>query len=71
MSDDAGAVRKGGLSRRGFLQRAAFVGAALSAAGLLSKARFGGLGREGRTTPADLPGAGSIFQPRNDTRVQR
>jgi len=71
MSDEAGAVQQSSLTRRGFLQRAAFLGAALSAAGLLSKGRIGGIGREGRTAPADLPGAGSIFQPRNDTRIQR
>ena len=44
---------------------------AASALGLLSRGKIAGIGREGRTLPADLPGAGSIFQPRNDARIQR
>ncbi len=61
----------GGVSRRSFLMRAAIVGMAASALGVLSRGRIAGVGREGRTLPADLPGAGSIFQPRNDARIQR
>lgn len=59
------------VTRRGFLKRAALVGAAASALGILSRGRIGGIGQQGRSTPADLPGAGSIFQPRGDTRIQR
>ena len=59
------------VTRRSFLKRAALVGAAASALGILSRGRLGGIGQQGRSTPADLPGAGSIFQPRGDTRIQR
>jgi hypothetical protein len=59
------------VTRRGFLKRVALVGMAASALGLLSRGKIAGIGREGRTLPADLPGAGSIFQPRNDARIQR
>ncbi len=63
-------------TRRGFLKRLAIVGAAVSALSILSRRPFGGLsfGRsneEGRSIPADIPGAGSIFQPRHDQRRQR
>ena len=54
--------------RRGFLKRAAFLGAAGAALGLLARRPFGDPRRTGRSIPADLPGAGSIFQPRNDAR---
>lgn len=54
--------------RRGFLKRAALVGAALGALAVLSRRPFGDPRRSGRSLPADLPGAGSIFQPRGDTR---
>ena len=59
------------VTRRGFLKRVALVGAAASALGILSRGRIGGIGQQGRSTPANLPGAGSIFQPRGDTRIQR
>lgn len=59
-----------GLSRRGFLKAAALAGLAASALAVLSRGRAAGIGLPGRSTPADLPGAGSIFQPRNDTRAQ-
>ncbi len=59
------------VSRRGFLKRVAILGAAASALSILSRGRIAGVGREGRTIPADLPGAGSIFQPRNDSRAQK
>ena len=59
------------VTRRGFLKRAALVGAAASALGILSRGRIGGIGQQGRSTRADLQGAGSIFQPRGDTRIQR
>ena len=54
--------------RRGFLKRAAFLGAAGAALGLLARRPFGDPRRKGRSIPADLPGPGSIFQPRNDAR---
>ena len=54
--------------RRGFLKRVAFIGAAGAALGLLARRPFGDPRRRGRSIPADLPGAGSIFQPRNDAR---
>jgi hypothetical protein len=58
----------GRTTRRGFLKRAALAGAAASALGLLSRQPFG-KGKSGdRSIPADIPGAGSIFQPRNDGR---
>ena len=58
------------VTRRGFLKRVALLGAAASALGILSRGPLGSLG-ERRSTPAGLPGEGSIFQPRNDTRIQR
>ena len=64
------ATARNTVTRRGFLKRVALVGAAASALGILSKGRIG-IGQSGRSTPADLPGAGSIFQPRGDTRIQR
>ena len=71
MSDEAQPMSASAVSRRGFLKRVAIVGMAASALGLLSRGKIAGVGREGRTLPADLPGAGSIFQPRNDARIQR
>ena len=58
-------------SRRGFLKRIAIVGAAASALGLLSRRPFGSPRASDRSIPPDLPGQGSIFQPRNDRRQQR
>jgi hypothetical protein len=60
----------GKTSRRGFLKRAALAGAAASALGLLTKNPFRGSKTGDKSIPADLPGAGSIFQPRNDGRRQ-
>ena len=57
--------------RRSFLKRVAFIGAAGAALGLLARRPFGDPRRKGRSIPADLPGAGSIFQPRNDLRPPR
>ena len=54
--------------RRGFLKRLAIGVAALGAYGILTKRPFGGLKRQGRNIPSDLPGKGSIFQPRGDRR---
>ena len=71
MSHEAQPTSAGALSRRGFLKGAAIAGMAASALGLLARGKIAGIGREGRTLPADLPGAGSIFQPRNDARIQR
>ncbi len=58
-------------NRRGFLKRVAIVGAALSALSLLSRKPFASLKHSDRSIPAEIPGAGSIFQPRNDRRQQR
>ncbi len=63
-------------TRRGFLKRLAIVGAAVSALSIFSKRPFGALpfgssNEGGRSIPADIPGAGSIFQPRGDRRRQR
>ena len=57
--------------RRGFLKRAAFIAAAGAALGLLARRPFGDPRRTGRSIPANLPGIGSIFQPRNDLRPRR
>ena len=59
------------VTRRGFLKRVAVVGAAASALGILARGRAAGVGKQGRSTPAGLPGEGSIFQPRGDSRMQR
>ena len=58
----------GKTTRRGFLKGAALAGAAASAWGLLSKRPFAGSKAGDRSIPPTLPGAGSIFQPRNDGR---
>ena len=71
MSDEFQLVNENTVGRRGFLKKIALLGAAASALGILSRGRLMGVGQQGRTTPADLPGAGSIFQPRNDTRSSR
>ena len=55
-------------ARRGFLKRVALLGAAASALGILSRRPFSGSKSGDRSIPANLPGAGSIFQPRNDGR---
>ena len=57
--------------RRGFLKRVAIAGAAAAALGILVRRPFGGSRRDGNSVPSDLPGAGSIFQPRGDRRRQR
>ena len=58
-------------NRRSFLKRVALGVAALGACAVLSKRPFGGAKRAGRSIPADLPGEGSIFQPRDDARPRR
>ncbi len=60
-----------GVTRRGFLKRVALAGAAASALGILARGRAAGIGKQGRSTPAGVPGEGSIFQPRGDGRIQR
>jgi hypothetical protein len=57
--------------RRNFLKRIAVAGAAAAALGILIRRPFGKARRDGKSVPADLPGAGSIFQPRGDRRRQR
>jgi hypothetical protein len=64
------AENDGATTRRGFLKRAALVGAAASALGLLTRRPFRGSKSGDRSIPANLPGLGSIFQPRNDGRKQ-
>ena len=68
MANDATA--KGVTTRRRFLKRAALAGAAASVLGLLSRGPLSGSKTGDRSIPAGLPGAGSIFQPRNDGRRQ-
>lgn len=65
------AGKEQGTTRRGFLKRVALVGAAASALGLLTRGPFARTKSTDRSVPADLPGIGSIFQPRNDERRQR
>ncbi len=60
----------GPTGRRSFLKRAAAAAAALSALSLLSRAPWSRRRSASRSIPPDVPGAGSIFQPRNDTRRQ-
>ena len=57
--------------RRTFLKRVALGLAAIGAYAALAKRPFGGSKRDGRSMPADLPGSGSIFQPRGDRRSGR
>ncbi|MQF86499.1 MAG: twin-arginine translocation signal domain-containing protein [SAR202 cluster bacterium] len=71
MPDQTISTHQEGVSRRGFLKRVALLGAAVSSLGLLSKGQILGVGRGKKSTPADLPGAGSIFQPRGDRRTQK
>jgi hypothetical protein len=58
-------------ARRTFLKRLALGLAALGAYAALNRRPLGGLKRDRRSIPADLPGIGSIFQPRNDRRSSR
>ena len=60
----------GATGRRSFLKRAAAAAAALSALSLLSRRPWSRSRSSSRSIPPDVPGAGSIFQPRNDTRRQ-
>ena len=71
MSDRAAAAPSDATSRRGFLKRVAAMGAAVSALGLLARRRFAGAAGGDRSIPPNLPGEGSIFQPRGDRRKQR
>ncbi len=71
MAQSADSPLVGKTDRRGFLKGVALVGAGLAAIGVLSRRPFGGNKRSGRSIPADVPGAGSIFQPRNDKRSTR
>ena len=57
------------MGRRRFLKRAVAAAAALSAASLLFR-RPWSRRSSSRPIPPDVPGAGSIFQPRGDTRRQ-
>lgn len=57
-------------TRRGFLKRVALVAGAASALGVLGKRPFRGSKTGDKSIPADLPGAGSIFQPAGDNRRQ-
>ena len=60
----------GPAGRRSFLNRAAAAAAALSALSLLNRRPWTRGRSSSRSIPPDVPGAGSIFQPRNDTRRQ-
>ena len=60
----------GPTGRRSFLKRAAAAAAALSALSLLARKPWSRGRSSTRSIPPDVPGAGSIFQPRNDTRQQ-
>ena len=59
------------VSRRGFLKRVAVGAAALALYTFISRRPFGFARGGHRPIPAGLPGAGSIFQPRNDRRSSR
>ncbi|MEX2599755.1 MAG: twin-arginine translocation signal domain-containing protein [Dehalococcoidia bacterium] len=63
-------AESGSSSRRTFLKQLAVVGAAITALPLLRNP-FARASESPRNIPADLPGEGSIFQPRNDNRRQR
>jgi hypothetical protein len=65
-----GAGAQGKTTRRGFLKRVAIAGAAASALGLLARRPFAGSKTGDRSIPPSIPGANSIFQPRNDGRKQ-
>ena len=56
--------------RRRFLKRAALAAAALSGLSLLARKPWSRPRSTSRSIPPDVPGTGSIFQPRNDTRQQ-
>ena len=60
----------GPTGRRSFLKRAVAAAAALSALSLLSRGPWSRNRSSSRSIPPDVPGAGSIFQPRNDGRRQ-
>lgn len=68
MSNPSSAVHPEPAARRTFLKRLALGLAALGAFAALNRRPMGGLKRDRRSIPADLPGKGSIFQPRNDGR---
>ena len=71
MASQASRADVTGSDRRGFLKRVALGLAALGAYAALAKRPFGGVKRDRRSIPADLPGEGSIFQPRGDRRPNR
>ena len=56
--------------RRSFLKRAVAAAAAASALSLLWRKPWSSIRGSSRSIPPDVPGSGSIFQPRNDTRRQ-
>ena len=56
------------VTRRGFLKRVAIGAGAVALYMLISRRPFSIIRRGHRTIPAGLPGAGSIFQPRDDRR---
>jgi hypothetical protein len=60
-----------GTNRRTLLKRFALGLAAIGAYAALTRRPLGGIKRRGRSIPAELPGEGSIFQPRNDRRSRR
>ena len=60
-----------GTNRRTLLKRIALGLAALGAYAVLNRRPLGGIKRRSRSIPAELPGEGSIFQPRNDRRTRR
>ena len=55
--------------RRTLLKRIALGVAALGAYAALNRRPIASVKRGRRSIPADLPGEGSIFQPRNDQRL--
>ena len=70
MAQGGETAQDGKTGRRGFLRRVAIAGAAVSALGILARRPFAGSKKGDRSIPADIPGAGSIFQPRGDGRRQ-
>ena len=67
---EASSIRSDPTGRRSFLKRVAAAAVALSALSLLSRRPWSRNRSSSRSIPPDVPGAGSIFQPRNDTRRQ-
>ena len=57
--------------RRNFLKRVAIGLAAAAAYAILTRRPLGGTRRDRSSIPAELPGKGSIFQPRGDRRSAR